>query len=308
MSNDRRIASIEEALLYLPDEPIATSRNREWRGVTVDWFAARKNLSFETPAFDHHVLMFVTSGTGRMRQTRAGITDETLISPNMVVIAPHGYEARWEGSAPETIRFRIPLELIKDAAEEMGYKPSHARELLNVFHTVDPTVEYISRIFYRELKSPLHPAQALITGSASCALAAHLLRGYDTIYGQSIKRSAGLSTKVLAHVIAYIEDSKETLVTLDTLSHVAGVSRFHFSRLFKISMGISPMAYVEQSRIRKAQEFILLGKASLAEIALMVGFVDQSHFTRRFQRYTGCTPAAFAQKHGLRRIPPNPEK
>ena len=83
------------------------------------------------------------------------------------------------------------------------------------------------------------------------------------------------------------------------LANIAGGEfDFHFSLLFKMSTGKSPMAYVTRSRIRKAQQLILSGQATLAQIALMVGFADQSHFTRQFQLYAGCTPAVYARDKG----------
>jgi AraC family transcriptional regulator len=112
--------------------------------------------------------------------------------------------------------------------------------------------------------------------------------------------SKKLGPNFLSEVIAYIEDHTDTQIRLDELANIAGVSRFHFSRLFKKTTGKSPMVYVAQSRIRKAQQLILSGKSTLAEVALMVGFADQSHFTRQFQLYAGCTPAVYARNNGIR--------
>jgi AraC family transcriptional regulator len=92
-------------------------------------------------------------------------------------------------------------------------------------------------------------------------------------------------------------------IGLGELAAIAHVSRFHFTRLFKRSTGLTPMAYVERSRIRQAQDLLRMAELPLSEVALVVGFADQSHFTRRFHRHVGCTPAAFARAYGIRRLP-----
>jgi AraC family transcriptional regulator len=115
--------------------------------------------------------------------------------------------------------------------------------------------------------------------------------------------SPGLGTRALAAVIGYIDAHLEEPVRLSELARLTNVSRFHFCRLFRRSTGLSPMAYLERSRVERAQRLIGQGRLSLAEIALEVGFADQSHFTRRFQRHSGCTPGAFAREHSAKRLP-----
>ncbi len=66
------------------------------------------------------------------------------------------------------------------------------------------------------------------------------------------------------------------------------------------------MAYLERSRIRKAQELLQAGKLSLSDVALAVGFADQSHFIRRFRRHVGVAPSVFAREQGVARLPRRP--
>jgi AraC family transcriptional regulator len=103
----------------------------------------------------------------------------------------------------------------------------------------------------------------------------------------------GLPVRTLANVIDFINDHMSEPIGLNELASAAHLSRFHFTKLFKLSTGFSPMAYLEHSRIRRAQELIRMGDLQLAEIAVAMGFADQSHFTRRFRRHVGCTPGCF---------------
>lgn len=93
-------------------------------------------------------------------------------------------------------------------------------------------------------------------------------------------------------------------INLTKLADIAGVSRFHFVRMFRRSIGATPMAYLERIRLERAQQMILTGKHTLAQIAAAVGYADQAHFTRRFRRHFGCTPAVYARHHATNKLPP----
>jgi len=120
-------------------------------------------------------------------------------------------------------------------------------------------------------------------------------RGIGVSRSAPRRSPAGLRARTLSDVLAYMNEHMSEPVGLAELANVAHVSRFHFTRLFKTSTGLSPMAYLERSRIRRAQELIVSGEMRLAEIAVAMGFADQSHFTRRFRRHTGRTPGSIAR-------------
>jgi AraC-like DNA-binding protein len=81
-------------------------------------------------------------------------------------------------------------------------------------------------------------------------------------------------------------------VLVDELATVAGMSRFHLSRVFQRAVGLPPHAYLTQVRLAEARRLLAAGEAP-AGVAAAVGFVDQSHFTRRFKGAYGITPGQF---------------
>jgi len=103
----------------------------------------------------------------------------------------------------------------------------------------------------------------------------------------------GLSPGVLRRVREYIDANLEANVDLDALSKVAGLSRCHFARAFKQSVGATPHNFLMHRRFCKAVDFMADTNLPLAEIALAAGFSDQSHFSRRFRQYLGVSPSAF---------------
>jgi AraC family transcriptional regulator len=93
--------------------------------------------------------------------------------------------------------------------------------------------------------------------------------------------------------------------TLRALAANAGCSRFHFARVFRASMGDSPMEYLMRLRVQRGRQLLERGEQSICEIAALLGFCDQSHFARRFRDQTGMSPRDYARKcHGTRRQAP----
>jgi AraC family transcriptional regulator len=105
----------------------------------------------------------------------------------------------------------------------------------------------------------------------------------------------GLSRRVLLRACTHIERHLGDCVTLSDLANVAGVSRFHFARLFRMSTGYSPMAFLLRKRIERAKALLDRGNMPICEIAAMLGFSDQSHFSRTFRKLEGVTPKQFAR-------------
>ena len=113
----------------------------------------------------------------------------------------------------------------------------------------------------------------------------------------------GLNRRSMTRVVTYIEDNLGEGLTLGTLAGVACVSRFHFARMFRLSTGCSPMAYVVRRRVERARLQLAQGYQKVSHLAAELGFCDQSHFTRIFRRMTGYTPREYARRHEPRSPP-----
>jgi AraC-like DNA-binding protein len=92
-------------------------------------------------------------------------------------------------------------------------------------------------------------------------------------------------------------DACPAKVTLRDLAELAGLSSYHFLRVFRQAQGLPPHAYLIQARVRRAQDLLRRG-TSAVDVALAAGFVDQSHLTRHFKRLTGVTPGTYAAGRG----------
>jgi len=97
----------------------------------------------------------------------------------------------------------------------------------------------------------------------------------------------------LRRVTAYIDENLQRELRLAELSAVVHMSPYHFARLFKRSMGVSPHRFLVRQRIDEARALLAARTVPIAEIARAVGFRTPSHFTTTFRRVTGMTPSAY---------------
>lgn len=120
------------------------------------------------------------------------------------------------------------------------------------------------------------------------SLLGHLLRG------GAAPPPARRERALVRRVRAYLDEHLAESVTLDRLTALAGVSKEHLVRSFTADLGLPPHTYHLNARIERAKQRLLHGGA-IAEVALSLGFHDQSHFTRHFRRIVGVPPGRFAR-------------
>jgi AraC-like DNA-binding protein len=89
-------------------------------------------------------------------------------------------------------------------------------------------------------------------------------------------------------------------ITCDDAAKAAGISAAHLHALFKQWLGQTPGRYLGEFRLDRAKERLMRGAEPIVEIALGVGFSEQSAFTRAFRRRFGESPAAYRRRLELR--------
>ena len=117
----------------------------------------------------------------------------------------------------------------------------------------------------------------------------------------------GLATWQARRTLVHIEANLASKMDIEDLAKVVALSRSHFSRAFKRSLGFSPMEYVVVRRVERAKAMISGTREPLAEVALACGFADQAHLNRRFRDIVGISPGRWRRSH----VPvtkPSPER
>jgi len=93
----------------------------------------------------------------------------------------------------------------------------------------------------------------------------------------------------------FLDESCSSPVSLRELASLAGLSPFHFHRLFRSQVGIPPHEYHVRRRLLRARALLGEGEPA-AHVAAATGFADQSHLTRHFKRLLGVAPADYARR------------
>ena len=107
----------------------------------------------------------------------------------------------------------------------------------------------------------------------------------------------GLATWQARRTLAHIEANLASKMDIEDLANVVALSRSHFSRAFKRTLGFSPMEYVVVRRVERAKAMISGTREPLAEVALACGFADQAHLNRRFRDIVGISPGRWRRSN-----------
>ena len=91
----------------------------------------------------------------------------------------------------------------------------------------------------------------------------------------------------------WMEEHADQPVPLATLALRAGLSAFHFLRLFTRVLGVTPHQYLVSARLRRAARLLADPERQVTEVAFEAGFGDLSHFVRTFRRAAGVSPGRF---------------
>lgn len=129
-------------------------------------------------------------------------------------------------------------------------------------------------------------------------------RFVDVVSGrkQAFKRARASDRRRAVEAALWISSHSQQDIDLEQAAGRAGLSPFHFLRLFSRVLGVSPHQYLVRSRLRHAARLLAGGKQPVTEVALDVGFADLSNFVRTFHRAAGLSPGAFrrAARTGLK--------
>src|ERR1700712_1622061 len=120
--------------------------------------------------------------------------------------------------------------------------------------------------------------------------------GRETATAASTSTSSprgGIAPSALRRVRDHIDSNLAEHIEISDLATITGLSPCHFSRAFKQSMGMPPHRYLISRRVAQATQLIETTDRPMYEIALDVGFSDQSHFTRVFSAQVGESPSRF---------------
>ena len=217
-----------------------------------------------------------------------GSRGDALVGPGAMLLgnAGAGYEHRHvdEGGDRSTV-FDYHDDLVEDARRSLGARGRGERAFDATCLPASAGSAAVAAL----------AREALATGRADvvqdAALAA-LTAALGARRGGPAPAPAAHRRKI-AQAMRHVEANVAEDCSLDALAARAGLSTFHFLRLFRVHTGQTPRQFVIAARLRAAAHALRATRRAVIEVAMDAGFTDLSHFHSTFARAFGTSPRAY---------------
>lgn len=283
------MASIES---LVAESVIESSRGRLWPGFEV-MHARLPGGLLEVDGLHTHTLAMNVGHAFRLAGRVDGHAANGSMSNGAIKIVEAGVRSRWswDCSVPiEMLHVSVADDVVRAGAVELDVPLEPAIATRVGFE--DARLERLIRLLGEELQG--RAVSSLVAEALRVDVVTHLLTAYSSLAGRAVvqRPRRRLGARTLKLLDDYIETHLGHDVSLGDLAALAGVSRFHFARMFRDTVGHPPHRYVLGRRIERARELLRSPSLPLREIAARTGFADQSHLTRAIKRTYGATPGA----------------
>jgi len=284
---------------HLPGKLIAASRGRSWKDLLVQIFSRQHDQeTILVPAVPEPLIVWILSGTAVVEERELGGTwkaNQVAAGDFFLTTSPTPYELRWKaaGAEPfEVMHLYLGLPLLMRAFKDVFNHDEDMPQLREVSGETDQVLSLFLEQRRRELTSHHTPSLLFVQGIAQ-SLAVHLVRTYTDPNAKGREQRGGLPAFKLRKVTDLLEAHLDDEFSLSQLANEAGISEFHFSRLFKKTTGFAPSRYFIRMRMEKARRLLRETSKSVIEVGLDVGYSSPSHFAQIFRREVGVVPSQY---------------
>lgn len=263
-------------------------KTRSWRSISADIVSrAAGEIVWRS---DRHRTVYALSDIFGTMQSGGGPAQNIPLHRGNFSLVPSDVTIRADTPAP--IRF---IQILQSPATYDGIMFDMVRggtahlEPRTALH--DSLVSQIASTIANEIDHGF--LDHLLADALNTALAVQITRRFVDPSATTLAPSNGLSRDRLHRVRDYIEAHLDDRLTLTDLAGVACLSPYHFSRSFKLGVGVGPQRYVMQRRLERAKTLMRRTNQPLAWVARESGFADQSHLISIFRREMGVTPGQY---------------
>lgn len=261
--------------------------------------AGEGNCCFEE---EHSLFISLAPRPIEYVQIQDGKTHTGLYQRGEILITPANTPlfVRWLGDE-DCLQIRLSAKFIQSIAQETLNQDPDRLELLPGFQIRNPQLEACAMMLFAEYQ-PENLAHGLYLDSLTNVLAVNLIRDHTASKPRLKIYEGGLPQRQLSQVLDYIDAYLDRNIKLADLAQLLDMSSFHFSRLFKQSIGITPHQYLSQQRVEKAKKLLEKTDRLIIDIALECGFSSHSHLSKQFRKSTGMTPKAYRFQKPIARL------
>ena len=288
----RQMSWLRDASVRPEPSLLHASQTAAWAGFRLGIFeATSKEVCGQRG--EHAALAMILRGRTRARISSHG--DECDFSPgpdSVGLFAPYLDISwtRWD-CEPGAQRMMIELDFadLTRAGDLDAMVAPRQRVLRQDLTMRDGHIAALMRLIADEVRLG-SPHGSLYATSLSLGLAAYLFSEKGESGSTRMRERGRLTASQKSRVLALVQQRLAEDITLDNLAAAAGVSRFHFLRLFKNSLGMTPYTFVVDQRLAAARKLLVETDQRLADVAAMTGFSSQSHLCTTMRRRLGVTP------------------
>lgn len=268
-------------------------QDRAWENITIEQFQQPPGETRCHYSDEHAIYLSLASRPVRLLQIMGGRTYAGLYGKGDISITPvkTPFFARWDED-DHCLQIRIASRFLQNVATEALAMNPDRLELVPEFRTRDRSLESIGMMLLTELQEE-NVGGTLYIESLANILAVHLLRQYSVTKPRLGIYEGGLPERQLIQVLEYINEHLNQNIKLADLAQLLDISQFHFSHLFKQSMGTAPYQYLLQQRVERAKQLLKQTNLEIMDIALECGFNSHSHLSKQFRQLTDMTPTAY---------------
>ena len=243
---------------------------------------------------DHHTLsLYVADGYECYQKVPGGWKNGG--GPDRFCIMPRQYESTWDvRSDLSFVHVYCTDRHLRQVAEQTWDRSPAAITLEPRAFAEDPQITLLYRQFLLNCNWQ-ERANQLALSSATTLLMSHLVQRYSQLQWALPRVRGGLAPAVARRVKEYIEQHLDTPLLLADLAAQAGLSEYHFARMFKHDTGLAPHQFVMRMRLQQAEKLLRHSLLPLTQIALECGFSSASHFSNRFKAAYGFSPMQMRQ-------------
>lgn len=272
-----------------------------WSGLKMMRYSLPAEFADRQILAPHPIVSWLCRGqtSAKLRYSLRAV--HTLCGANDMMFYSGGREiahAQWRTHDAEMLS--IELDPARLTLLEAGDTRFCARSLNGTPKFDDPELRHLIATLWAEVQAGC-PQGRLYTDSLSLGLAVHVHRRFGALEGTrgEDRREAGsrLTPTQLRRIDDYITQHLAESIGLTDLAREAGLSRYHFTRLFSNTVGRSPYQHVLHKRLEHAYHLLTSSNASVAQVALAAGFSSQSHFADVCRRLLGATPKELRERH-----------
>ena len=248
------------------------------------WQVSKNSVDYYSDQY-HTLSLYIRGGENSYRADQK----EVRGGAGKICLMPKAFQSSWcINDEIDFLHLYLPDEFLrKKIALNFDMDVRHF-ELREQLYASDARLQFLLQSLFLNLQDEALSCQLRREGWV-LEIVNILIENYAASNFQANSIRGGLTPRQIKNARQFMTENLEASLSLEQIASEVNLSAFHFQRMFKLSVGISPANFLTLMRLEKAKR-LLKTSLSLVEISTICGFSHQSHMSSVFKRCVGTTP------------------